>query len=91
MKKIRQGNNLTDRIGLVYVKIEIELSKPIWPGAIFDENQIRQWCDRSYRCGLTKNETELSSPIESAIIYDENQIAKRCDWSMSKTIWNCHD
>ena len=45
MKKSREDNDRNDRIGLVYIKIEIELSRPMWLGAICDENQIRQQFD----------------------------------------------
>ena len=36
--KSKKDNDVTDLIGLVYAKIKIELSRPIWPGAICDEN-----------------------------------------------------
>ena len=52
--KTKQDNDMTNRINLVYVEIEIELSIPIWPSAVFDENQTRQQRDRSYKCGLCK-------------------------------------
>lgn len=38
---------MTDNIGLVYAKIETELSRPIKLGAISYENQKRQWHDWS--------------------------------------------
>ena len=34
-------DDVTDHIGLVYTKTEIELSGPIWLGLVCDENQIR--------------------------------------------------
>ena len=34
MTKTRQDNNVTDRIGLVDIKIETELSGPIRPSAV---------------------------------------------------------
>ena len=49
MIKTRQDSDVTDHIGLVYSKIEIELSGL---GMVCDENQTRQWLDRSYRCDL---------------------------------------
>ena len=36
--KTRLDNNITDRIGLVYAKIEINLLRPIWLGVVYDEN-----------------------------------------------------
>ena len=50
--KIRQNNDMTDCIDLIYVKIEIEMSEPIWLGAVYDENQTRQRLDRSCKCIL---------------------------------------
>ena len=41
MMKIKQDNNVIDHIGLVYAKIETELMGPIWPGVVYDKNQIR--------------------------------------------------
>ena len=43
--KTKQDNNMTNRIGLVYVEIETELSGPIWLGVVFDKNKTWQWCD----------------------------------------------
>lgn len=40
--KARQDSDVVDRIGLVYIKIDIELSGPIWPDVIYEENQIGQ-------------------------------------------------
>lgn len=52
MLKTRQDNNVTDHISLVYTETKIELSGPIWSSSVYDENQIGQWYDRSYRCDL---------------------------------------
>ena len=38
----RRDNDVTDHIGLVYTKTEVELSRPIWLGAIYDENHTGQ-------------------------------------------------
>ena len=43
---------MIDRIGVVYLENEIELSWLIKPGAICDKNQIGQQCNPSYRFGL---------------------------------------
>ena len=40
--KTRQDNDVTDHIGLLYAKIESELSGPISPGVVYDENQKEQ-------------------------------------------------
>lgn len=50
--KTRQENDVTDRIDLIYVKTEIELSIPIWTSVIYAENQKGQWYDPSCRCDL---------------------------------------
>ena len=52
MTKTRQDNNIINRISLVYSDIEIELSGPIWLGAVCDEYQAGQRFDRSYKYGL---------------------------------------
>ena len=45
MTKIKQNNNVTDCIGLVYFKTKTELSGPIRQSVVYDENQIEQQCD----------------------------------------------
>lgn len=47
---------MTDPTGVVYVENETYLSWLIGLGAVCDENQIEQWCDRSYRFGLHKKQ-----------------------------------
>ena len=54
--KIRQDNDMIDRNGAVYAKNEIELSSSIRPTIVCDENQIGQWCDRSYKYGLRQKQ-----------------------------------
>ena len=36
--KTKLDNDVTNRISLVYAETKIELSRPIWPGIICDEN-----------------------------------------------------
>ena len=38
--KTRQDNNITDCIGSIYIKNEIELSWPVGPSAAHDENKM---------------------------------------------------
>ena len=38
--KIRLINDVTNRIGAIYVENETELSWPIGPSAVYDKNQI---------------------------------------------------
>ena len=45
MMKTRQGNNMTDRIGIVNAKIEIELLGPIQTGVVSEENQTKEQHD----------------------------------------------
>lgn len=40
MTKIRQDNNVSDLIGVVYAKNEIELLLSIRPGVVYNENKI---------------------------------------------------
>ena len=42
MMKTIQDNDMTDRIGSLYVENETELSCQIQQGTVYDENQIRQ-------------------------------------------------
>lgn len=37
----RSDNDMIDHIGVIYIKTEIELSRPIWSGVICNENYIR--------------------------------------------------
>lgn len=59
MTKTRQDNDLIDRIGLVYAKNDIELSRLIWLTVIYDENETGQWLDQLYRCRLHKNQNRI--------------------------------
>ena len=43
---------MTWLIVLVYVETKTELSGPFWLGVVYDENQIGQKRDQSYRCSL---------------------------------------
>ena len=56
MTKTKQDNDMTNSIGLVYAKTEIELSRLIWPGAVYDENQTWQWRDWLYKCDLHRKQ-----------------------------------
>ena len=47
--KTRQDNDVNDHTSVTYVENKIEFSWLIRPGAINDENQIRQWRDQLYR------------------------------------------
>ena len=48
----RQDNDVIDLPCAVYAKNETELSWLITSGTVCHENQIVQWPDRLYRCGL---------------------------------------
>lgn len=52
--KSRQDNDVTDRIGITFVKCIIELSRPIRQDTVHLEKKTRQWCDRLYRCALRR-------------------------------------
>ena len=52
--KSSKDNNMTECIGLIYTKIENELSGIIWSGVVYDENQKGQRYDRSYKCTLRR-------------------------------------
>ena len=47
--KTRLDNDVIDCIDLVNVETKTELSGHIWLGVVCDENQTRQWLDRSSR------------------------------------------
>ena len=36
--KTRQDTNVVDSASAVYIKNEIELSRPIWSGVVYDKN-----------------------------------------------------
>ena len=71
--KTRQDNDVIDHIGLVYIKIETELSRPIELGAVCDET--RQDSDVTDLIGTVyaENNTGLSWPIEPCLVFDENR------------------
>lgn len=50
--KTRKDNDVTKYTGTVYVKNYTQLLGPIGVGKVFYENQARQRCDISYKCGL---------------------------------------
>ena len=52
MMKIKQDNNVINRTGAVYVENKTKLLWLIGLGVIYDKNQIRQWCDWSYKCDI---------------------------------------
>ena len=56
--KFRQKNDVTDCTSVVYAKNKIELSWPIRPSVVCDENQTRQWHDRSCRCSLCQKQNQ---------------------------------
>ena len=45
----KEDNDVIDHIGIVYIKNNTKLSWPIGSGGNYDENQIGQWHDWSYR------------------------------------------
>ena len=49
MIEMRQDNDMTDRDGLLYAKKKIELWWLIQQGMVYDENQIGQWRNWSYK------------------------------------------
>ena len=38
LTKTLEDNNVINRIGLIYAKIETKLSGPLWLGAVYDAN-----------------------------------------------------
>ena len=48
---------MTNPTGIVYAENDIELSWPIGPGVVCDENQIRQRHYQSYRSSLLQNQS----------------------------------
>ena len=67
--KTKQDNDVTESIGVIYVKNNIELSWPTGSGADYDENQIRQLHDQLYRCGLRQkqNWVVMTNQTESSL------------------------
>ena len=39
-------------LGMIYAKTKTELSRPIWPDVVNEENQTEQQHDKLYRCDL---------------------------------------
>ena len=77
--KTKQDNDVTDCIGLVYSEIETELSRPIWLGVVYDENQIEKWHDWLYKCGIHRKQNLAIVFDQIDVIYDENQTGQQFD------------
>ena len=58
--KTRQDNNVTHSISLVYIENNIELSRPIGSGEIYDETRQHNDVIDLPCVVYTENETELS-------------------------------
>ena len=52
MTKMKQDNNVIDHTSLLYTENETELSCPIGQGTVYDQNQMGQRRDCSYRYDL---------------------------------------
>ena len=50
--KVRQDNDMSYRIGAVYIENETKLSMLIWQDAVSEEKETVQQHDWSYMCGL---------------------------------------
>lgn len=77
--KTRQGNDMIDHIGLVYIENDTELSRPIRLGVVYEESRED---DNFINCASAiyiENETTMSRPIEPGAIYHGNQIGQRHD------------
>ena len=70
--KVRQDNDVTDCIGIVYAKNDIELYKPIISGAVCDgtrqDNDVTDLISMVY----AGKEIELSLSIKVGLICDKN-------------------
>ena len=58
---------------------------------VYDEIQIGQWSDGSYRSSYVEKGIEFSWSIESGANCDENQVGQRRDWSYKYDLrqkWN---
>ena len=71
--KMTLHNNVTNRTGAVYAENYSKLSWPIRHGAIYDENDIRQQCDWSYRCGLHQKWYWIVVIDRISVAYIENE------------------
>ena len=49
-----ESNHVIGRRGAMCAENYIKISWPIKLAIIYDENQIGQWHDQSYKCGLRK-------------------------------------
>lgn len=86
LTKTKQDNNMINRISVVYVENNIELSWPIGLGADYDENHINNYVFNCIDVVYTENKTELSWLIGLSVFYDENQIRQRRDWSYKSSL-----
>lgn len=63
---------MTDRIGMIYVESDIELSWLIGLGVHYDENQMGQYVIDHTNVVYAKNEIELLWSVGPGPIFDEN-------------------
>ena len=54
--KTSNDNSMINHTGVVYAENDTKLSRPIRPGAIYNENQTGQQHDQSYRYGLQRKQ-----------------------------------
>ena len=91
LRKTGQDNNVTDKIGAVYIENETELSWPIRSSAICDENQQENDATNHNNAVYIENDTKLLWPIGSSVNYAENKIGQLRDWLYKcglRQIWN---
>lgn len=73
MTKAKQDNDVSNRITLVYTKIETQLLGPILPCV---RSMMETWKNNDVidptSAVYTKNDNELSWLIELSIVYEEN-------------------
>ena len=55
---------MIDHKGVIFVEYDIELSISIGQRTVYDEDEIREWCDWSYKYALHKkqNRTFMTNP-----------------------------
>ena len=58
--KTKEDNNVIDCTDVVYAKNDVELLWPIRPSADYDEKQIGQLRDWSYRCRLCQKQNRAT-------------------------------
>ena len=94
-KSIRD-NDVIDRKSVIFIEYDTKLSRLNGQCVVYDEDEIRQWCDRSYCSTLRwkQNCTIMTDSIGHDLRWSPNKTMTWLViqvWCTLKSKLNCHD